>query len=32
MGGRLGEIAAWPLLRMIWKGNLRRLKARIERR
>jgi hypothetical protein len=31
MGGRLGEIAAWPLLRAIWKGNLRRLKARVER-
>ena len=30
MGGRMGEVAAWPLLRMIWKGNLRRLKARIE--
>jgi Polyketide cyclase / dehydrase and lipid transport len=30
MGGRLGELLAWPLLRAIWKGNLRRLKARIE--
>jgi hypothetical protein len=30
MGGRLGEIVAWPLLRAIWKGNLRRLKARVE--
>lgn len=31
MGGRLGEIAAWPLLRAVWKGNLRRLQARLER-
>ena len=31
MGGRLGEIAAWPVLRAIWKGNLRRLQARLER-
>jgi Polyketide cyclase / dehydrase and lipid transport len=31
MGGLLGEVLAWPLLRGIWKGNLRRLKARVER-
>lgn len=32
MGGPLGELLAWPLLRGTWKGNLRRLKARVERR
>jgi Polyketide cyclase / dehydrase and lipid transport len=31
MGGPLGELLAWPLLRAIWKGNLRRLKTRVER-
>jgi Polyketide cyclase / dehydrase and lipid transport len=31
MGGPLGELLAWPLLRAVWKGNLRRLKARVER-
>jgi hypothetical protein len=31
MGGPLGELIAWPLLRGIWKGNLRRLKARVEK-
>ena len=31
VGGGLGEIAAWPVLRAIWKGNLRRLQARLER-
>src|SRR2546421_6145275 len=30
LGGRLGEIVARPLLRAIWKRNLRRLKARVE--
>jgi Polyketide cyclase / dehydrase and lipid transport len=30
MGGPLGELLAWPLLRATWKGNLRRLKARVE--
>jgi Polyketide cyclase / dehydrase and lipid transport len=31
MGGPLGELVARPLLRAIWKGNLRLLKARVER-
>ena len=31
MGGPLGEVLARPLLRRIWYGNLRRLKARVER-
>jgi hypothetical protein len=30
MGGPVGEVFAWPLLRRVWSGNLRRLKARIE--
>jgi Polyketide cyclase / dehydrase and lipid transport len=30
MGGPLGELLAWPVLRAVWKGNLRRLKARVE--
>jgi hypothetical protein len=31
MGGPVGEVLARPLLRRIWSGNLRRLKARVER-
>jgi Polyketide cyclase / dehydrase and lipid transport len=30
IGGPLGEVLARPLLRRIWNGNLRRLKARVE--
>jgi hypothetical protein len=31
MGGPLGELFAWPVLRAVWNGNLRRLKSRVER-
>lgn len=30
LGGPLTALAAWPILRSMWKGNLQRLKARIE--
>jgi hypothetical protein len=30
MGGRVGEIAARPILTRLWLGNLRRLRARVE--
>jgi hypothetical protein len=30
MGGRLGEIAAKPILTRLWLGNLRRLRSRVE--
>ncbi len=32
MGGPLGEVLAWPVLRMLWRRNLRRLRGRIEAR
>jgi hypothetical protein len=32
MGGTVGRTVATPLLRRLWLGNLRRLKARVERR
>lgn len=30
MGGRAGVLAAGPVLRWVWRGNLRRFKARVE--
>lgn len=30
LGGPVTAAAAWPVLRSMWKGNLQRLKARIE--
>jgi hypothetical protein len=30
MGGAVGERLAGPLLRRVWRGNLRRLRARVE--
>jgi hypothetical protein len=30
MGGRVGELAATPILTQIWQGNLRRLRTRVE--
>ncbi|MCU1460823.1 MAG: Polyketide cyclase / dehydrase and lipid transport [Acidimicrobiales bacterium] len=32
MGGAVGRAVATPLLHRLWLGNLRRLKARVERR
>ena len=31
LGGAAGEVVAAPVLRRIWRGNLRRLKDRLER-
>ena len=30
LGGPVGEVAGKPVLELIWKGNLRRLKAKVE--
>ena len=30
LGGPVGEVAGKPVLEQIWKGNLRRLKAKVE--
>lgn len=30
LGGPVTALAAWPVLRSMWKGNLKRLKTRIE--
>ncbi len=30
LGGPVTALAAWPVLRSMWKGNLQRLKAKIE--
>ena len=32
LGGPVGELLAYPVLRSMWKGNLRRLKKKIEER
>lgn len=31
LGGPVGEVAGRPVLERIWKGNLRRLKSKVER-